>query len=152
MKIAIVGGTGAFGRALAKRLKALGIPVEVGHRAEFLGADRDPPWMKEKFRGHILHTAIFAAKEKPGQEVMAGRGGAEQMAGGEGLGTKGRDPSCRPRIMKGGVGLVAGRGSVMGSPGKLYHDMIYMFAGPRKPEPERDHLAGNARPPPSAVV
>jgi len=40
MKIAIVGGTGAFGRALAKRLKQLGEEVYVGSRDAQRGKER----------------------------------------------------------------------------------------------------------------
>jgi NADPH-dependent F420 reductase len=40
MKIAIVGGTGAFGRALARRLKALGEDVHVGSRDAQRGKER----------------------------------------------------------------------------------------------------------------
>ena len=40
MKVAIVGGTGAFGRALAKRLRALGIDVAVGSRDAKRGWER----------------------------------------------------------------------------------------------------------------
>ncbi len=40
MKIAIVGGTGAFGRALAKRLKSLGEEVYVGSRDAERGRER----------------------------------------------------------------------------------------------------------------
>jgi len=40
MKIAIVGGTGAFGRALAKRLRALGYDVHIGSRDAQRGRER----------------------------------------------------------------------------------------------------------------
>jgi NADPH-dependent F420 reductase len=40
MKIAIVGGTGAFGRALAKRLRALGHDVHIGSRDAQRGRER----------------------------------------------------------------------------------------------------------------
>ncbi|HXZ56520.1 MAG TPA: NAD(P)-binding domain-containing protein [Gaiellaceae bacterium] len=40
MKIAIVGGTGAFGRGLAKRLRALGYDVHVGSRDAVRGRER----------------------------------------------------------------------------------------------------------------
>ena len=40
MKIAIVGGTGAFGRALAKRLRGLGYDVHVGSRDAARGRER----------------------------------------------------------------------------------------------------------------
>jgi NADPH-dependent F420 reductase len=40
MKVAIVGGTGAFGRALAKRLRALGYDVHVGSRDAARGRER----------------------------------------------------------------------------------------------------------------
>jgi NADPH-dependent F420 reductase len=40
MKIAIVGGTGAFGRALARRLRALGEDVSVGSRDAQRGKER----------------------------------------------------------------------------------------------------------------
>jgi NADPH-dependent F420 reductase len=40
MKVAIVGGTGAFGRALARRLRALGIDVAVGSRDAKRGWER----------------------------------------------------------------------------------------------------------------
>ena len=40
MKIAIVGGTGAFGRALAKRLRSLGYDVHVGSRDAARGRER----------------------------------------------------------------------------------------------------------------
>ncbi|MGZ4281313.1 MAG: NADPH-dependent F420 reductase, partial [Gaiellaceae bacterium] len=40
MKVAIVGGTGAFGRALAKRLRALGYDVHVGSRDAERGRER----------------------------------------------------------------------------------------------------------------
>jgi len=40
MKVAIVGGTGAFGRALAKRLRSLGHDVHVGSRDAARGRER----------------------------------------------------------------------------------------------------------------
>jgi len=40
MKVAIVGGTGAFGRALAKRLRVLGIDVAIGSRDARRGWER----------------------------------------------------------------------------------------------------------------
>ena len=40
MKVAIVGGTGAFGRALAKRLRVLGIDVAIGSRDAKRGWER----------------------------------------------------------------------------------------------------------------
>ena len=40
MKIAIVGGTGAFGRGLAKRLRGLGYDVHVGSRDAVRGRER----------------------------------------------------------------------------------------------------------------
>jgi NADPH-dependent F420 reductase len=40
MKVAIVGGTGAFGRALATRLRALGIDVAIGSRDAKRGWER----------------------------------------------------------------------------------------------------------------
>jgi len=40
MKVAIVGGTGAFGRALAKRLRALGYDVHIGSRDAERGRER----------------------------------------------------------------------------------------------------------------
>ena len=40
MKVAIVGGTGAFGRALAERLRALGVDVAVGSRDAKRGWER----------------------------------------------------------------------------------------------------------------
>jgi 8-hydroxy-5-deazaflavin:NADPH oxidoreductase len=40
MKVAIVGGTGAFGRALARRLRALGHDVAVGSREAQRGRER----------------------------------------------------------------------------------------------------------------
>jgi predicted dinucleotide-binding enzyme len=40
MKVAIVGGTGAFGRALAKRLRGLGYDVRIGSREAERGRER----------------------------------------------------------------------------------------------------------------
>src|SRR5213079_705998 len=40
MKVAIVGGTGTFGRALAKRLRALGYDVRIGSRDAERGRER----------------------------------------------------------------------------------------------------------------
>jgi predicted dinucleotide-binding enzyme len=40
VKVAIVGGTGAFGRALAKRLRALGYDVHIGSRDAERGRER----------------------------------------------------------------------------------------------------------------
>jgi NADPH-dependent F420 reductase len=40
MKVAIVGGTGAFGRALAKKLRGLGYGVYIGSRDEQRGKER----------------------------------------------------------------------------------------------------------------
>lgn len=40
MKVAIVGGTGAFGRALARRLRALGVDVAIGSRDAKRGWER----------------------------------------------------------------------------------------------------------------
>jgi NADPH-dependent F420 reductase len=40
MKVAIVGGTGAFGRALARKLRGLGYDVHIGSRDEQRGKER----------------------------------------------------------------------------------------------------------------
>jgi 8-hydroxy-5-deazaflavin:NADPH oxidoreductase len=40
MKVAIVGGTGAFGRALAKKLRGLGYDIYIGSRDEQRGKER----------------------------------------------------------------------------------------------------------------
>src|SRR5437870_5698302 len=68
MKIAIVGGTGAFGRALAKRLRALGYDVHVGSRDAARGRELVRAPVASGLQS--LSAAHLAAAEPPDEDAF----------------------------------------------------------------------------------